>query len=533
MIAAWLARGGIASLIVVSCASAPVQGQPCPGPPCFRDVGVVGAIDLGTAGGGMAVIDFDGDGYVDLVMGGRYGEPNRLWRNVEHPRHHGRRTFVDVTAGSGLDDDDGVFRLADGIVVADYDNDGDSDVFITGWTPPGSNGLLYRNDGGGRFTNVSIPSGVRRDGYKLISASWNDYDLDGFVDLLAGGWGFGYDDNFLLLHNEGNGTFSDASDLLPEIPSFRTVFAHLWMDYDQDGYADGFILDDHGPGVLLKNVDDGAGGRRFDNVALETGFHGFQPLFPMGIAAGDYDGDGDLDVAVSTIGAGNYFENRGDAFAEIFPFSAIWGWGVDWIDADNDGALDFYMAGSFNPGSGAGANLDKLFHNLGGARFVDATPGLNGVSAPSKHSIQLDIDNDGRQDLITCNPGVQAGYPSMFVSVYLNLSQTNNHWITLRLRGRGRSNRDAVGAVARITAGGKTQVRELISGSSTTATEDLRLHFGLGSATEVEHIQILWPRRGSLSSRLQTYGGPFKVDRMLTLDEPLVAPGASFGNSGI
>ena len=171
--------------------------------------------------------------------------------------------------------------------------------------------------------------------------------------------------------------------------------------------------------------------------------------------------------------------------------------------------------------------------DIGGARFVDTTPGLNGVSAPSKHSIQLDINNDGRQDLITCNPGVQAGYPSMFVSVYRNLSQTNNHWITLRLRGGGRSNGDAVGAVARITAGGRTQVRELISGSSTTATEDLRLHFGLGSATEVQHIQVLWPRRGSLSSRLQTYGGPFKVDRILTLHEATVAPGASFVNSGI
>ncbi|MCH8852295.1 MAG: VCBS repeat-containing protein [Planctomycetes bacterium] len=495
-------------------------GMDCIDGVCFIDRGASGEIDLGNLRGGIAVIDFDGDGFPDLIVGDNQDLANRLFHNQPEPGQPGQRTFVDVTAGSGLDDADGTSRSAAGVVVADYDNDGDTDIFMIGFHhDSNSHGLLYRNDGG-VFTNVSIDAGVRRTGYAPSSASWNDYDLDGFVDLLICSWQ-GSINNFLLYHNNGDGTFSEVTDLLPAIPEFRTAYSHLWMDYDQDGYADCFVLVDIGPSVLFKNIDDGQGGRTFINVASDVGYTNLGNG-PMGIAAGDYDGDGDLDIGLSNTSAGRYYENIGGSFVQVFPFSSIWGWGVSWIDVENDGDLDFYMCGSYTNGGG-GANFDRLFRNFGGGGFDDVSPALNGLSASSMHSVQIDFNNDGLQDLITINPGV----PGEFISVYENRSTTNNHWIKIRLRGTSSGiNGDAIGAVVRVTAGGVTQIREVMSGSSLTATEDLRAHFGLGDAAEVDQIEVIWPRQGSMASRTDVYTGPFPANQIMTL-EPVATGCAS------
>jgi hypothetical protein len=468
----------------------------------FVDHGIGGVIDLGAHRGGFAVLDYDDDGYPDLVIGGTGGQLQRLMHNEPDPARPGERTFVDVTAGSGLDDAEGQQRIGDGMVAADYDNDGDVDVFMIGRFHPGggivSHGLLYRNDGG-TFTNVSVDAGVRANGY-AGSVSWNDVDLDGDVDLLLLGQGTGGGPRVRLLSNDGDGTFTDRSDLMPVVPGTGAVYSHMWMDYDGDGYADCFALW-NGPKVLRSVPGITAGERMFVNATFETGFTILGPA-PMGIAAGDHDNDGDFDIAVSNGAAGEYYRNDDGFMTRFFPLESIWAWGVMWLDVDNDGALDHMQTGS----SGSGANFDKLFRNLGGGAWQDVSAALNGVSVATRYAVQLDYDNDGRMDVVALDP-------SDYTSVYENVSTTTGHWITLRLRGDGRLvNRSAIGAIVRVTAGGATQVRSIVSGSSTTSTEDLRAHFGLGAATTIDSVEVLWPRRGSLASRTETFAGPFAVD---------------------
>jgi hypothetical protein len=227
----------------------------------------------------------------------------------------------------------------------------------------------------------------------------------------------------------------------------------------------------------------------------------------MGISAGDFDGDGDLDLCITDAIRGTYYRNNGTTLTEVTPFATFFGWGTTWLDVDNDGDLDNYQAGSHST-----ANVDHLTRNLGNGQWDDISAALNTTALPSQHTVQVDFNNDGRQDLITINPNV----PS--VNVYENLSTTGNHWLKLQLVGNGvTTNRSAIGAMVRITAGGKTQVREIISGSSTSATEDLRAHFGLGSAVQADRIEVVWPRQGTLVNRTSVYQGPFAADQILTL----------------
>jgi len=470
---------------------------------CFVDRGASGEVVLGYHSEGVAVLDYDNDGYPDLLVGG----PRQLFHNEPDPARPGQRTFVDTTVGSGLDDADATARQMFGIVAADYDNDGDSDLLMTGQDNTTTYGLLYRNDGGGRFSNVSVAAGVRGSGNFANSVSWSDFDLDGWVDLM-----FTSADtsarHLTLLRNNADGAFTDVSDLTPEFASVGLAYSHTWMDYNADGYPDCIIPFTRRP-VLLENVDDGQGGRRFIDVAPAVGFTHLGPA-PMGISTGDYDGDGDFDFAVSDAADGTYYENLGGgAVVESFPFGTIFAWGITWADVDNDGDLDNYQAGSW-----PAPNFDRLIRNLGNGQFDNISPALNALLLSSQQMVQIDVNNDGQQDLITLNPGT-AGQT---VSIYENISTTGNHWLTLRLRGDGRViNRDAIGAVVRVTAGGLTQIRQVTSGSSTTATEDLRLHFGLGATTQVDEIEVLWPAVGTLESRTDIYPGPFDVDRMLTL----------------
>ncbi|GMV97161.1 MAG: hypothetical protein AMXMBFR83_15200 [Phycisphaerae bacterium] len=481
----------------------------------FVDRGGSGEIALGNIRGGLAVLDFDRDDWPDLVIRDSAGRPSRLFHNRPEANRPDGRTFVDVTAGSGLDDADGTARSGFGVVAVDYDNDGYPDVFMTGGGGPGgSYGLLYRNNRDGTFANVSEASGVRGTGRSPESVSCTDYDLDGWVDLFMC---FQNGSPFRLLRNNRDGTFSDAGGLLPAVPASNHIYAHMWMDYDHDGYADCFVLiNSGGPPVLLRNVADGNGGRRFINAAASAGFTRLGPA-PMGIAAGDYDGDGHLDLAITDASVGTYYRNLGSGLVEVFPFRTFFGWGVTWIDVDNDGDVDNYYVGSY-----ANPNHDRLMRNLGNGQWADVSAALNTVSLSSQHSVQVDFNNDGRQDLVTINPGS----PGLFVSVYENLSTTGNHWLKVKLAGNGATvNRDAIGAVVRLTAGGVTQVREVISGSSTTATEDLRLHFGLGQSTAADRIEVIWPRKGALATRTDVYDGPFAADQILTLTAPPPAAG--------
>ncbi|MBT8484153.1 MAG: CRTAC1 family protein [Phycisphaerales bacterium] len=490
----------LATCTVVSLADGPIAIDGIE----FVDHGVSGVIDLGVRRGGLGVIDYDRDGYVDLIIGDDCGATPRLFHNEADPLRPGERTLVDRTEGSGFGDPDGLPRRPIGVLVADYDNDGDPDVYLIGQRcGDQSIGLLYRNDGGGSFANVSLAAGVRATGYVPDSASWNDFDLDGHVDLLVLG-NPAATGRALLLRNQGDGTFADATDLLPPATGSGHCYSHLWTDYDDDGYDDCFVL--WSAPKVLRNVAAPAGGRRFEDAEADTGFDFLGPA-PMGIAAGDIDGDLDVDIAVSNASIGVYYENAAGSFGRIMPFATYFAWGLAWSDVDNDGDLDHFHCGSFS----AGANPDLLFRNLGDGAWDDVSAALNGVSAATRYSVELDYDNDGRRDLIAVNPGD-------FVSVYQNVSRTGNHALTVHLEGDGRRvNGSAIGAVATVTAGGVSQIRVVRSGSSTTATEDLRLHFGLGTAAAAESIAVRWPRRGSIASRTEHFPGPFATGEVHTL----------------
>ncbi len=474
----------------------------------FADQGAAGVIDLGYQRGGLAVLDCNGDGFPDLVIGDRGGQPGHLFLNVPDPMRSGNRTFADATAGSGLDDADGQARFSRGVVAADYDNDGDVDVFMAGAHVDGSFGLLYENDGTGTFTNVSIPSDVRADsGCSADSSSWTDYDLDGDLDLLIGCAGAGVD--FVFLENDGDGTFTYASDRLPSLDAANSVYSHTWIDVNDDGYEDCVTLARPGDTVLLLNSPGEPGERMFVNAAATLGFTSLGPA-PMGIAAGDYDGDGDLDVVVSNGSVGSYYRFDAGVFTAVPLAQSIWAWGVTWIDVENDGDLDLFMSGSF----GQGSNFDVLFRNNGPAGFDDVSAALNGIFAESRYAAQIDFNNDGRQDVIVCN----TGSTEVSLSIYENLTATDHHWIKLRLVGDGTAvNRDAVGALVRVYAAETVLLRHLASGSSTSATEDTRLAFGLGAAETVDRIEVVWPRSGSLVSRTEVFCGPFAADQIVTL----------------
>jgi hypothetical protein len=491
----------------------------------FADQGAAGVIDLGYQRGGIAVLDCNGDGYPDFVTGDRPGELIRLYLNVPDPIRPGNRTFVDATAGSGLDDADGLARVSRGVVAADYDNDGHVDVYLAGYRPADQSfGLLYRGHGDGTFTNVSLSSGVRGAGCNADSTSWTDYDLDGDLDLIVGCRTDGL--NFEFIENDGDGTFTFAPDRLPPPVSSNGAYSMTWLDVSGDGYDDCLTLASPGETVLLLNSPGPSGGREFVNAAAAYGFTSLGPA-PMGIAAGDYDGDGDLDVAVSNGTDGSYYRFDEGLLTAVDLLSSILAWGVTWIDVENDSDLDLYMCGSV----GQGANFDKLFRNNGLEGFDEISTALNGIFTESRYAVQVDFNNDGRQDIITCN----TGSADESLSIFENLTKTSHHWIKLRLVGDGAAvNRDAVGAVVRLHAGGTVLTRHLASGSSTSATEDARLHFGLGPATSVDEIEVVWPRAGSLASRTEVFCGPFAADQIVTLtaSEPTV-PGDVDGDGTV
>lgn len=470
----------------------------------FVDRAATGEITLGTIRGSIGVIDYDNDGWYDLFIADNPGSPNRLFHNVASPAAPGGRTFVDVSSASGIADADGTARGFGGVVVFDYDNDGFSDIYTLGNQSNGTSGLLYRNEGDGTFENVSIPAGVRLAGYSQTSASATDFDHDGLTDLLVASTG-DPERTLALFRNNGNGTFTLRTDLVPPVTFSGITYCQAWNDWDHDGWEDGLIC--FAVPLTLKNVPDGTGipgRRRLIDASATSGFNFLGPA-PMGIAVGDHNDDGWMDLAITDAVSGTYYENHAGTFVRIFPYTTFFGWGSTFIDAENDGDLDNYQAGSYSA-----SNIDFLGRNNGAGSWTDVRAALNTASLPSQQCARVDFDNDGLEDIITINPG-------RFVSIYHNQSQPGNHWSTVRLTGSATTNRAAIGAVVRLTAGNRTHVREVTAGSSYSATEDPRPHFGLGAVVDtIDQVEVVWPRRGTIAQRTQVFHGPFTADSILS-----------------
>ena len=474
-----------------------------------------------TIGSGGLFLDFDNDGWIDifLVDGGSLADP-AVARQARHRlfKNRGDGTFADVTAASGI-------RHAGygmGACAGDYDNDGRVDLYVTG---VGAN-TLYRNTGNGSFTDVTRAARVGASAWST-GCAFADLDKDGDLDLFVANYVSAdvrhnpYCGNARLntrfychpivfeplpsvvYRNDGHGTFSDVSRE-SGIASLRgNGLGVVIADYDDDSWPDVFVANDSVPNVLFRRT----GPWRYEDVALQAGVAvatDGAARAGMGTDAADYDGDGRLDLVVTNLDFEMFSLFRGlggPLFTYATPESGIGaatlpfvGFGTVFFDFDNDGLLDVAFANGHmldNPAqfrAGAShAQRKLLFRNIGSRRFSDVTsragPGF-ALEKVGRGLVAGDIDNDGDLDLLVTNNGETADL--------LRNDGPSGHALVVRLIGT-QSNRDGIGARLRLTAGGRTQLREVKAGSSYLGQNDVRQHFGLGDATRAERLEVRWP----------------------------------------
>ena len=476
---------------------------------------------LETLGAGAAWFDYDRDGDLDLYFVNGAGLPgaefdvpptNALYRN------NGDGTFTEVTKEAKVGDR----RYGFGCCVGDYDNDGWQDLYVTNF---GAN-ILYRNNGDGTFSDVTEAAGVGDERWS-VSAAFADYDRDGDLDLFVANYlDYRLEDNSIchrgdlrvycppadftgvadaLYQNRGDGTFADVTRESGVYNSDGKGLGVVWGDYDNDGYPDLFVANDTTADMLYRNNGDGT----FMDVALFVGValgaKGI-PMGGMGTSFGDYDNDGWLDIVVTNFqdDPNSLYHGEGDGtFSDASYASRLGGvslpyvgWGVDFVDLDNDGLVDLFVANGniydnvekFDPGY-TYPQRNHVFRNQGDGKLNEISnqcgPGLD-LNKVSRAAAFGDYDNDGDIDVLITNS-------NQTPDLLQNESSNQNNWLNLQLIGTA-SNRDAIGARVKLFAPGlEPQLREVKSGSSYLCQSDMRLHFGLGKASIVDRIEIRWP----------------------------------------
>lgn len=461
--------------------------------PPFEDVTAVAGINSpraqtdGEKVTGQAWGDYDQDGWLDLYLTDTNG-PNTLYHN------NGDGTFSvsPLNAQVSLPDAE-----SGGANFADYDNDGWPDLLVLNWGP----NVLFHNENGQGFVDATAVAGVGGN-ENSKTAAWGDINEDGYLDLYVANWACdprcgrsleGEQDK--LYRNNGNGTFRDATDYLSGDKTRGAGFVASFVDFDNDGDLDIYLVNDEfiNPvgNALWRNDGPFCPGWCFTEISEEAAAD--TTVMGMGLATGDYDGDGDLDFYFSNAGPMTLLQNQGDGTfantAELagvqFPQSV--GWGAVFLDYDNDGWQDLYLA--IMEGVAGGPSVNPLFHNNGDGTFTNLGE-ASGAGNPGR-SIGVaaaDYDQDGWVDLVVGN------YDEAYF-LYRNTmgSQSDNHWLTLKLVGGGYVNRDAVGArVTVVDSNGRAQMQEVKNGSSLGSGDALELHFGLGQATVAE-ARVLWP----------------------------------------
>ncbi len=469
-------------------------------------------------GAGGAFLDFDGDGWLDVLLAGGVSTPG-LYRNLRDG------TFAEVSPSP--------FAVSLGeeylcTAVADFDNDGDPDVFFARYGP----NLLYRNDGGGRFVDITTPALAMGIYTFTTAAAFGDYDRDGNLDLYVGNYIAPGSSppvhtpsaNFLF-RGHGDGTFTDVTD--PVLAGAGTALATTWSDFDGDGDADILLGNDFGstvePNQIYRNDGARAGGWNFTECGAAMGAN--IAIYCMGIAIGDCDRDGDFDYYFTNLGRNVMLRNDGPTFVDITtqtgtevtydpstsPPLLATSWGCGFVDFDHDGWLDLYVSNGFVPASPPlvnGTNTrNTLFHHNGPALTFSEVP-LQLDDGIGRGAAFGDYDNDGDVDVLQCNvSGAQV--------LLRNDSPRRGSWFGLDLTGRS-SNRDALGVHASLIAGGVTLVRELSRNHSFEASSSPRLHWGLGPARIVEQVSLRWP------SGVEQAIHDLPVDHALAFAEPSI-----------
>ena len=455
---------------------------------------------IGTAWG-----DYDNDGWVDLYVTDS-GYPNTLYHN------EGDGTFT----VSPLNEQVALAELeSGGAIFADYNNDGWQDLLVVGWGP----NTLFMSDGGKRFIDVTAKAGLVDKGENSKSGSWGDYDQDGYLDLYIANWAcysrcgrpaMGELDK--LYHNNGDGTFTDVTRLLPGKTTGAGFIANF-TDFDNDGDLDIYLINDEFiypiGNALWRNDGPDCDGWCFTEISKEAGAD--TSLMGMGIAPNDYDNDGDFDYYFSNAGPMGFLQNQGDGtFKEVAAEIGVAaplrvGFGMIAFDYDNDGWQDLYLAvPAYVGGDDVAAN--PLFHNNGDGTFsrVESDTGAADVGA-TLGVAYADYNKDGWLDFVIGS--FNQGY-----ELFKNQAVSGNHWLVFELEGDGQKiNRDAVGTKIIVTTpDGITQTRELLAGASVGAGSELILHFGLGEHANAENITIIWPDNTS-----QTYANVAADQRIL------------------
>jgi enediyne biosynthesis protein E4 len=482
---------------------------------------------LETTGSGVAFIDYDNDGWLDifLVNGTRLdAAPNqdRLSNKLFHNNRDG--TFSDVTAKAGLTHT----GWGQGVCIGDYDNDGFEDIFVTYW----GEDLLYHNNGNGTFTEVARNAHVAGDAARWSTGcAFVDYDRDGKLDLFVTHYvnfslqnakdpgsnpycnyrGLAVNcgprglvgETSTLYHNNGDGTFSDVSEASGILkPSGYFGLGVLVADFDNDGWPDIYVASDSTPSLLFMNNHDGT--FREDGTLRGVAFSGEgQEQAGMGVSAADYDHDGWLDIVKTNFSdeVVDLYHNDGEAVftdhseaAGLNKHTHFVGWGCGFFDPDNDGFADvLYVNGHVYPELER-VHLDTtyrearvLYRNLGNGKFEDVSQlGGTSITTPStgRGCAFGDFNNDGCIDVVINN---QNAGPSL-----LKISaQNGNQWINIHLVGK-KSNRSAIGARVKCVAGALSQIDEVRSGGSYLSQNDLRLHFGLGEKKMIDLLEIRW-----------------------------------------
>jgi hypothetical protein len=502
---------------------------------------------LETTGSGVALIDYDGDGRVDIFQvngttleGFPKGQEPRpyLYRN------HGGGRFEDVTAAAGLREQWG---WGQGACVGDFDNDGHADLVVTYY---GQN-RLFRNTGRGSFADVTTASGLATDATRWgTGCAFLDVDRDGHLDLFVANYidldlktaptpesglcrykgvavacgppGLQGGKN-ALYRNRGDGTFADVS-VASGITAANGTYALgvTTLDFDNDGWTDLYVANDSNPSALYRNRGDGT----FEDIGVRAGCAYSQdgkPQAGMGVGIGDYDRNGWMDI-VKTNFAGDtssLYANTGAGRCQDRTFEAglglntRWlGWGAGFVDFDNDGWLDIFLTnGHVYPevrqikGEAGYEQRKVVYRNMGG-RFVDVTEQLGPPATTPKAGRGAafgDLDDNGTIDVVVNNVHDTP-------DVWLTSTAENRHWLMLRLVGT-RSNRSAIGARVRVTAAGTTQIREVHGGGSYLSQNDLRVHVGLGAARVAERVDVRWP------NGLEEMWTDVGADQLLTLKE--------------